>query len=44
MAQMGHDLGMKSRGHPKYKTKFRVSNWADYDHALVQRGDIALWF
>ena len=40
---MGHDPGMKSRVHPKYKTKYRVSNWADYDRALVQRGDITLW-
>ena len=40
---MGHDLGMKSRVHPKYKTKYRVSNWADYDRALVRRGDITLW-
>jgi IS5 family transposase len=34
---------MKSRVHPKYKTKYRVSNWAVYDRALVQRGDITLW-
>jgi hypothetical protein len=40
---MGHDLGMKSRVHPKYKTKCRVGNWTDYDRALVQRGDITLW-
>ena len=40
---MGHDLGMKSRVHPKYKTKYRVKNWAEYDRALVQRGDITLW-
>ena len=40
---MGHDLGMRSRVHPKYKTKYRVSNWAEYDSALVQRGDITLW-
>ena len=40
---MGHDLGMRSRVHPKYKTKYRVSNWAEYDRALVQRGDITLW-
>ena len=40
---MVHDLGMKSRVHPKYKMKYRVSNWADYDRALVQRGDITLW-
>jgi len=41
---IGHILKMNSRVHPKYKTKYRVSNWAEYDHALVQRGDIALWF
>ena len=40
---MSHDLGMKSRVHPKYKTKYRVGNWAEYDRALVQRGDITLW-
>ena len=28
---MSHDLGMKSRVHPKYKTKYRVGNWAEYD-------------
>jgi hypothetical protein len=33
---------MKSRVHPKFKTKYRVSNWAEYDQALVQRGDITL--
>ena len=40
---MGHDLDMKSRVHPKYKTNYRVDNWAEYDRALVQRGDITLW-
>ena len=35
---------MNSRVHPKFKTKYRVSNWAEYDRALVQRGDITLWF
>ena len=34
---------MNSRVHPKYKTKYRVSNWAEYDRALVRRGDITLW-
>jgi IS5 family transposase len=34
---------MKSRVHPKYKTKYLVINWAEYDRALVQRGDITLW-
>ena len=43
MGWVGHDLGMKSRVHPNYKTKYRVSNWADYDRALVRRGGITLW-
>jgi hypothetical protein len=34
---------MKSRVHPKYKTKYRVSNWPEYDRALVQRGSTTLW-
>ena len=40
---MGHSLGMNSRVHPKYKTKYRVNNWSEYDRALVQRGEITLW-
>ena len=40
---MGHDLGMKSRVHPKYKTKYRVKDWACYDRALVRRGDVTVW-
>jgi hypothetical protein len=35
--------GMNSRVHPTYKTKYRVSNWAEYDQALVNRGDLTLW-
>jgi hypothetical protein len=34
---------MKSRIHPKYKTRSRIANWAEYDKALVQRGEITLW-
>ena len=34
---------MNSRVHPKYKTNYRVNNWAEYDRALIQRGDITLW-
>ena len=40
---MGRSLEMRSRVHPEYKTKYRVDNWAEYDRALVQRGDITLW-
>ncbi len=43
MRALGHDPGMNSRVHPKYKTKYRVSNWPEYDRALVERGDITLW-
>ena len=34
----------RSRIHPKYKTKYRVTNWSEYDRSLVGRGDITLWF
>ena len=33
----------RSRVHPKYKTKYRVSNWAEYDRSLVRRGNITVW-
>ena len=36
-------VGMRSRVHPTYKTKYRVTNWASYDRALVRRGDITVW-
>ena len=29
--------------HPKYTTTSRVGNWAEYDRALVRRGDVTLW-
>jgi hypothetical protein len=29
--------------HPKYKTAYRVRNWAEYEKALRDRGDITLW-
>ena len=34
---------MNSRVHPKYKTKYHVGNWQEYERALVRRGDITLW-
>ena len=30
-------------GHPTYKTKYRVANWAAYNQALVRRGDVTVW-
>ena len=38
-----HDQVMNSRVHPNYKTQYRVTNWAEYDRALVRRGDLTLW-
>ena len=35
--------GMKSRVHPKYKTKYRVRNWASYERAPIGRGNITIW-
>jgi len=34
---------MNSRVYLRYKTKYRVANWASYDRALVGRGDVTLW-
>ena len=34
---------MRSKVHPKYKTKDRVGHWSAYEQALVQRGDVTLW-
>ena len=34
----------RSKVHPKYKTRYRVRNWAEYDRALVRRGDLTIWF
>ena len=34
----------KTKVSPKYKTKYRVKNWAAYDIALRNRGDITVWF
>ena len=43
VALVPHDLSMKSKIHPKYKTKYRIGNWAAYERSLVDRGDITLW-
>jgi len=34
---------MNSRVLPKYKTKYRVGNWPEYERALVRRGDVTFW-
>ena len=33
----------RSRIHPKFKTRYRVENWAKYDRSLVKRGDLTVW-
>ena len=34
----------KSKVSPKYKTKYRVTNWPAYEASLRKRGDITVWF
>ena len=38
-----HDLDVKSRVHPKYKTKYHVGNWPDHDCAPMKLGDVTVW-
>ncbi len=33
-----------SRVNPKYKTRYRVQNWPEYERGLRARGDVTLWF
>ena len=33
----------KRSRNPKYKQKYRVTNWSEYDKALRNRGNITLW-
>jgi len=28
----------------KYKTRYRVTNWQEYERGLRSRGDITVWF
>ena len=34
----------ESRRHKIPKARYRVTNWPEYDAALVQRGSITVWF
>ena len=38
-----HPWAMNSRVHPNFKTRYRVTNWAEYDQSLMRRGEITLW-
>jgi len=33
-----------SRVNRKYKTRYRVRNWPDYERSLRSRGDVTIWF
>ncbi len=33
-----------SRRHKIPKTRYRVTNWPEYDAALMRRGDLTVWF
>jgi hypothetical protein len=33
-----------SRRHKIPKARYRVTNWPDYDAALMRRGDLTVWF
>ena len=33
-----------SRVNPKYKSKYRVGNWPEYERGLRSRGDVTIWF
>ena len=37
------NLRVKSKVHPKYKTKYHVGNWPEYEQGLVRLGDVTLW-
>ena len=30
--------------HPKYKRKYSVKNWSEYEQGLRDRGDVTIWF
>ena len=33
-----------SRVNPKYKTKYRIGNWPEYERGLRHRSDLTIWF
>ena len=43
LGPLEHAGRMNSRVHPKYKTRYRVTNWREYERGLVQRGDVTVW-
>jgi hypothetical protein len=43
---LDNDVGMakRSKVHPNYKARYRVTNWPAYDRGLVSRGSLTVWF
>ncbi|HBK79640.1 MAG TPA: IS5/IS1182 family transposase, partial [Nitrospinae bacterium] len=35
--------GKSSRVNRKYKTKYRIRNWGEYERGLRGRGDVTIW-
>ncbi len=35
--------GKSSRVNRKYKTKYRIRNWREYERGLRNRGDVTIW-
>ncbi|MFT7170031.1 MAG: hypothetical protein ACI80K_003176 [Paracoccaceae bacterium] len=42
-APIEHPDRIKSRVPAKYKTRYRVTNWREYELGLIQRGDVTIW-
>ncbi len=37
-------MAKRSKVHPNYKARYRVTNWPSYDRGLVARGSLTVWF
>ena len=37
-------MAKRSKIHPNYKARYRVTNWPTYDRGLVGRGSLTVWF
>ena len=37
-------MSKRSKVQPTYKTKYRATNWPEYDRARVRRGDLPIGF
>jgi len=36
-------MASRSQVHPSYKTRYRVTNWREYERGLVERGSLTIW-